>query len=129
MPPLNNFVVPSGQDARWQAQKINAINRFIKGGELFPVFRTWPAAVARLCLKRHLVNRDRYFVLLFLAYNGLSDARIRQIIFMGGAYDNDARRQITWLLTEIDGRPNWARQNIQVWDLNERKLVQLPNAY
>lgn len=48
---------------------------------------------------------------------------------MGGAYDNDARRQITWLLTEIDGRPNWARQNIQVWDLNERKLVQLPNAY
>lgn len=90
-----------------QARRWNALNK----GDLFWPIREWPNELARLALKDHLNNKERYFLFYFLAANGLAPDECADIVRLGRTFDDEGERHIQYI------KQNWARYNLKYWDM------------
>jgi len=69
-----------------------AFQEVLEEGDLFFPLRQWPPIAKEYMLKLHKNRNERYYLMRFLVYNGLSPTVASNWIMREGTYDDSAKR-------------------------------------
>lgn len=93
----------------------------LENGDHFLSIYAWPYTIASQALRRHLSNKDIFYLALFFLNNGLNPNKLKQFVF--GAKTNQDRKDEDNLVRIIE---NWVTNttgDYPYYDLSLRKVI------
>lgn len=98
--------------ARWISHYVKLLQ------EIVGPSKDWPRAISYLCFSaRHLKNRDRFTVIVFLLTNGVSPGMVKEFFDRVYSFDRQAWSHIDWIIK------NYPTKNWKAWNVALQKTI------